>query len=287
MIQATALPLGVMQGRLLPKYQGRYQAHPAGYWRDEFSLAASLGLACIEWIVDTQDPWDNPLLLPDGPRSILAAARESGVAVNSVCADCFMEMPLHHPDPGAAAASAAILEALLPAVAAVGANCLVIPCVDASALAGRPQDADRLAAVLPPLAERARAAGVRLALETDLPPWEFTALLGRLPDSVGVNYDTGNSAALGFDPAEELAAYGLRLISVHIKDRLRGGLSVELGQGDTDFGGFFRALAPTEFAGPFILQAYRDDEGLAVFERQLAWLVAHMKDWLGGPGGMS
>ena len=27
--------IGIMQGRLLPKYQGRYQAHPLGYWKNE------------------------------------------------------------------------------------------------------------------------------------------------------------------------------------------------------------------------------------------------------------
>ena len=30
---------GIMQGRLLPKYKNRYQAHPFGYWEDEFWIA--------------------------------------------------------------------------------------------------------------------------------------------------------------------------------------------------------------------------------------------------------
>ena len=41
-----------MQGRLLPKYKGRYQAHPFGYWQDEFPIASELGLDCIEFIFD-------------------------------------------------------------------------------------------------------------------------------------------------------------------------------------------------------------------------------------------
>ena len=32
--------IGVMQGRLLPKHQGRYQAHPLGYWQKEFEIAS-------------------------------------------------------------------------------------------------------------------------------------------------------------------------------------------------------------------------------------------------------
>ena len=32
----TVNQVGVMQGRLLPKYKGRYQAHPKDTWQDEF-----------------------------------------------------------------------------------------------------------------------------------------------------------------------------------------------------------------------------------------------------------
>ena len=33
-----------MQGRLLPKFKGLYQAHPKGYWQDEFEIARGIGL---------------------------------------------------------------------------------------------------------------------------------------------------------------------------------------------------------------------------------------------------
>ena len=44
-----------MQGRLLPKYQGRYQAHPVDSWKPEFKLAKSKSLDCIEFILDYND----------------------------------------------------------------------------------------------------------------------------------------------------------------------------------------------------------------------------------------
>ena len=43
--------IGVMQGRLLPKYQGRYQAHPLDSWKPEFKIAKSKSLDCIEFIL--------------------------------------------------------------------------------------------------------------------------------------------------------------------------------------------------------------------------------------------
>jgi hexulose-6-phosphate isomerase len=60
---------------------------------------------------------------------------------------------------------------------------------------------------------------------------------------------------------EEFAAYGKRITDVHIKDRMRGGGSVVLGTGDTDFDTFFALLGEVGYDGPLIMQAYRDDEG--------------------------
>ena len=44
--------IGVIQGRLVPKYQGRYQAFPIGMWQDEFKVAQEYGLDLIEFILD-------------------------------------------------------------------------------------------------------------------------------------------------------------------------------------------------------------------------------------------
>ena len=87
--------IGVMQGRLLPKFKGRYQAHPIGYWQEEFFLAKELGLDCIEFILDFNDSEKNPLLTHEGFKEILELSEETGVRVKTICADYFMEAPLH------------------------------------------------------------------------------------------------------------------------------------------------------------------------------------------------
>ena len=115
--------------------------------------------------------------------------------------------------------------------------------------------------------------GVNLSLETDLDPERFARLLERFSSPrVTVNYDTGNSASLGYNPREELAAYGGKISDIHIKDRVKGGGSVVLGEGDTDFDAFFDALGLFDYQGFFILQAFRDDEGVGIFGRQLNWI---------------
>ena len=82
--------LGVMQGRLLPKYQGRYQAHPVGYWQQEFEIAEELGLDHIEFILDFNDAKENPLLNDKGIEEIQEISKKTGVTVKTICADYYM-----------------------------------------------------------------------------------------------------------------------------------------------------------------------------------------------------
>ena len=228
---------GVMQGRLLPKHKGRYQAHPKGYWKSEFDLAAGLGVSYIEFIFDYEDAYENPLMCKSGISKIRDAVNATGVEVRSICADYFMEAPLSSYDESVAKRSFRTLESLIDNASLLNVSDIVIPCVDQSSIRGHNRErCRRLVQIMRAIATRAEEAGINLSLETDLPPKPFVKMLDDIDSHrVTVNYDTGNSAALGYDPVEEFAAYGDRITDIHIKDRVRGGGPVELGTGDTDF----------------------------------------------------
>ena len=108
-----------------------------------------------------------------------------------------------------------------------------------------------------------------IALEMDLNPDEFHFLLKELPETITVNYDTGNSASLGFDIEEEFDAYGQRISDIHLKDRELGGGSVELGNGNTDFKKVIQSIKKINYNGIIVMQAYRDDEGVEILKTQL------------------
>jgi sugar phosphate isomerase/epimerase len=263
--------IGVMQGRLLPKFKGRYQAHPVDYWQDEFYYAADLGLDYIEFILDHNDLKSNPLMSQIGITLIQDEIQKTGVGVRSICADYFMIAPLHHESYAVQEQSKIILRGLLNNCKILGVTDIVIPCVDQSSLRDN-YDLLRLKQSLLPLIDLAEASGINLALETDLAPEPFAELLNSFPsERITVNYDTGNSASLGYNPIQEFSCYGQRISDIHIKDRVVGGGSVFLGTGDTDFDAFFKALDSINFTGPVIFQAYRDDEGLEIFKKQLQW----------------
>ena len=123
-----------MQGRLLPKYQGRYQAHPVGYWKDEFDVAKECGLDLIEFIFDFNEVEENPLLKSGGVDEILNISKESGVEIKTICADYFMEAPLHSSDDNVVEKSFKILERLIESAKVLKITDIVLPCVDQSSL---------------------------------------------------------------------------------------------------------------------------------------------------------
>ena len=266
-----------MQGRLVPKYKNQYQSHPAGYWNKEFDVAARLGLDLVEFIVDLDGIEENPLMSADGVARVAEVAARTGVQVVSICADCFMAAPLHSTNPMISQTSLVYLRRLIDHAPMLGISDIVIPCVDQSSLRSV-EDTARFVVALESVLDEAGRNGVNLSLETDLDPHSFARLLERFESPrVTVNYDTGNSASLGYDPREELAAYGKKISDIHIKDRVKGGGSVFLGTGNTDFEGFFDALGSLDYQGIFILQAYRDDEGVEIFNRQLDWIRPYIE----------
>ena len=267
-----------MQGRLVPKYKGRFQAHPVGYWQDEFPLAAELGLNCIEFIFDHNDYKTNPLLTDHGRKQIRTICEQTGIRVLSICADYFMEAPLHSENKKITLQSLDVLNNLLKAARDLNIKDIVIPCVDQSSIREE-HLRNRFTEVLLSIIPKAEQYEVNLSLETDLDPVQFEKLLTALDSPhVTVNYDIGNSAALGYNYTDELGAYGERISDIHIKDRELGGSSVILGSGNADFPGFFEYLKRFNYQGPFIMQAYRDNEGLDIFKKQLTWFKKELKE---------
>tara|TARA_S200000501_G_scaffold317315_1_gene310639 strand:- start:5618 stop:6451 length:834 start_codon:yes stop_codon:yes gene_type:complete len=264
--------LGVMQGRLLPKYKNRYQSHPVGYWQDEFIIAKEFGLNLIEFIVDYEDVEKNPLLSNEGIEEISSLSKKNEVMVRTLCADFFMEAPLHSEDLYQRQKSKDILKRLSLSCKHLGITEIVIPCVDHSSFQNKNQISifkDVLNDVIGD-----SPVEVNFSLETDLGPKDFADLVDYFDNSrVGVNYDIGNSASLGFNCSEEIEAYGHYINDVHIKDRRYKSDSVFLGDGDADFHMVFEKLSKIGYKGPFIMQAYRDMEGKNVFKSQLDWIL--------------
>ena len=253
--------IAIMQGRLLPLQDGRYQAFPRQRWREEFALAAQAGLDAIEWIYDLQGVDANPIATEDGVAEMRDLARRYAVEVVSLCAHYFIDRPFVTAGPAEFAELAAVLRWLVDRCRAAGISRIALPFLDNARIETPPQRA-RILAMLRGELPHARSSGVEIHLETSLAPEELAALLAELPDpALKVNYDTGNSASLGYDVRRELAAYGPRIGSVHIKDRVCRGGTVPLGEGDVEFPVVFSGLAAIDYGGDYVFEVARAREG--------------------------
>jgi L-ribulose-5-phosphate 3-epimerase len=246
--------IGIMQGRLAPRWIGRYQAFPVGYWQSEFHIARELALDNIEFILDYGTEHLNPLMSESGVEEIKSTIVASGVGVKAICADYFMEAPFHSHHQKR---SESVLDLLLRNASSIGVKDIVIPCVDQSSLKTEEQMkmvTESISKALP-LAERLM---INLNFETDLGPKEFAAFLKRFQSPrIKVNYDIGNSASLDYNPTEEFEAYGALISDLHIKDRPKGAGSVKLGTGNAKFDLVFGLLKQIGFAGNITMQASR------------------------------
>lgn len=271
--------IGFMQGRLVPQIDGRIQAFPWRQWRDEFALARTHGFDSIEWIFEAEQYQQNPLSSAEGVAEVNRLIDQSQVPVSAICADYFMGHPFFKVTPLQQEQSVQVLHRLINAAADVKAERVEIPCVDHASIFTE-EDKQSLVYCITQCLPQAEQKAIEIVFETSLPPEEFRDLLERFRHPlIKANYDTGNSASLGFDPVRELTVLGALVSNIHVKDRVLHGSTVPLGTGNADFPAVFSTLARIGYQGPFILQTARDpdDVGVALRYREMvrSYVKAH------------
>ena len=259
-VESNMNPIGIMQGRLLPPVDERIQGFPVADWRLEFPRARQAGLYCIEWIFEEASQEENPLANDAGITEIEKLSKENNVQVLSVCADYYMTQRIVLPDGQINKNTASHFRWFIEQVKKLDVQYVILPFVDSSSLPS-PVEQKGLLTFLEQSLPLFEEINIEVHLETDFPPAVFKVILDRLDHPLlRANYDIGNSASLGYDPEEELSVIAPRLGSVHVKDRIRGGSTVPLGQGNADFQTCFRLILESGFDRWFILQAARQND---------------------------
>jgi Sugar phosphate isomerases/epimerases len=275
--------IGIMQGRLVPPVDDTIYHFPRDIWAEEFALAAQANLDCIEWIYDLYGADANPISTDDGIETIKQLSRKHNVQILSLCANCFIEEPLVRANESELEERMKRMSWLLHRCQLVGINRIVLPFLDASRIE-TDKEFKSVLAVLKQVLYVAEETDVAIHLETSLAPSRYAEFLAKLSSPMlKVNYDLGNSASLGYDIHKEFAAYGERIGSVHVKDRIRGKGTVPLGTGDADFKVLSDCLKGTGFKSDFILEAARGTVGdeVAWAKRNREFILTHLCDQLG------
>jgi hexulose-6-phosphate isomerase len=263
--------IGIMQGRLSPRIDGKIQAYPANTWQKEFEIAQEIGYAAIEWIVEK--PVEiNALMTDSGKAEIKKVIASTGVRIDYVCADIFMQQPLVRMTEEIKSQNKEYLASILKNAKEVGAIGVEIPFVDNSTIKNEIEKQEFIE-VMQDAFKQAKDMDLKISLETDLPPIDFKVLLENIDlGFVQANYDIGNSASLGFDPKEELEAYGLKILNVHVKDRKLGSTTVPLGTGNAKIDYVLQKLNEIGYSGGLTMQAARGENDVETAKEQLKYV---------------
>jgi hexulose-6-phosphate isomerase len=270
--------IGMMQGRLTPPKGRGIQFFPFDNWEQEFIDAQKIGITSIEFIFDLERYQENPLWTDVGIARINELQKQTGVRVDCICLDYFMRNPFYRVDQETYQANIQMLKLLIERAAQVGAKTVEIPILDNASLKTDEEKSGLISAIRAalPVAEKNN---IIIGIEADLPPQKLVGLLNEINHPlVQAVYDSGNSASLGYDSEEEIRALAGKISSIQIKDRIRGGTTVDLGTGSADFNKLFQSLKEAKYRGNFILQSARGTEGQEV--QNIAKHISFIREYI-------
>lgn len=246
--------IGVMQGRLSPPTGGKIQSFPWESWEAEFLIARKLNLDLIEWTLDKDKIFENPLLTEDGHLKLSKLILETNVRVESLTCDNLMQSPVHKDGTHGRTSKVEFLK-MLSLLPKINNFIIVWPLVDGGSIDSL-DELKMFKSFVIDLVPFLRELKFKIAFETQISPKENSIFLNNFPtDVIGLNLDIGNSASNGFSILEDYDLNSERIFNIHIKDRVLGGSTMPLGMGDVIWSDF--AFIAKEYSGSMIFQSAR------------------------------
>lgn len=264
--------IGIIQGRLSPRPYPKLQEFPHKTWREEFMSARRIGYDFIEWIFEEDNYQENPIWTVNGRKDIKRCIEETGITVESVCADFFLANPFFRRISYSFEELIAKMKKLISYASEIGAGIILLPVLENAEIRTE-EEADILMEALNRLVDVLEHYNVRIGLETELVAVQYFELASRIKSKyVGIYYDAGNCTFRGYNMRNDMEILLPKLLQVHVKDRLVGGGSVFLGTGDTNFSEGIPYIQSHGYNGNYVLQTYFEDEYLETASKNLEYM---------------
>ena len=259
--------IGFMQGRLVNQIKNKIQYFPDKNWQEEIEIAIKENFNLMEWTINYENIKKNPLYNGD-IKSINKILRLKKFKINSVTCDFFMQKPFFKKK------NLKKLNKLINDLLRVIRNSnkinikfLVLPLVDGSSISNDFEETKLIEIIKKKIIPKLDK--VKILFETDYKPNKILPFIKKFNSKkVGINYDTGNSASLNYKIKDEIR-YFKYVKNIHIKDRLKFGHTVRLGNGDWDYKNFFITLKKVRYNGYLILQTARSKKNDHIKELHL------------------
>jgi|TARA_Y100000294_G_scaffold86713_1_gene81127 hexulose-6-phosphate isomerase len=266
--------IGFMQGRLSPMQGKKIQSFPWKNWKKEFQIGNKLDFKILEWILDYQKLYYNPLMTDIGRRKIKKLCLKYNFEILSLTGDCFMQKPFWKVNGQKRNKLQNDFLNIIKESGKLGIKFIILPLVDNGKVVSQKQE-EILINFIKKIYPTLRLNKIKILFESDFEPKKYLKFIKKFDhELVGINYDTGNSASYGFNPDEEISLYGKYINNVHIKDRFYKGNTVPLGEGNVDFQTVFEKLKQIKYKGNFILQGARSKKN------RHAFIIKKYKDFM-------
>ena len=245
-----------MQGRLVKsEKKNSIQYFPAKNWDKELKIAKKLNFKIMEWTINNENIKYNPLF--NGQiKNVKKLMKKNKIEIPSITLDYFMQSPFFKIKKKTEKEKVINnLKRIIINGNKLNIKYFILPLVDNSSIKSVYQEkilVEEITKLLKLIKKNSY-----FLFEIDYLPNKIVKFIKRFKsDKVGINYDTGNSAGLGYDFKKELK-YFKYVKNIHIKDRKLKGKTVRLGFGNWEYKKFFK-LIRKNYNGNFILQTARN-----------------------------
>ena len=248
--------LGVMQGRIVNQERMKIQSFPWNNWEKEFKILNQNKFNLLEWTVDNEKFFKNPINSKKGRRKINKLKKNYKIKINSLTTDFFMEKPFFKEK---VKKNMSIcfkkLKTILMNANKIKIKFIIVPLVDNSSL--KKNKIDFFIKKISRIKNILRINKQMVLFESDFAPKVLLKFIKRFDTRFfGINYDTGNSASLGYKFENEIIYFKF-VKNIHLKDRLYNGETKRLGEGDFNFKKFISFIIRNKYKGNFIFQTAR------------------------------
>ena len=250
------MKLGIMQGRLVKReIKSKMQSFPWKNWKKEFRLLEKINIKNLEWTLDYKNFFDNPINNEKGCNEIIKLKKKYKIRLKSLTADFFMQKPIFKKKfENLESDTFNKIEHLIKNCNLVGIKYIILPLVDNSSIQNMYQ-VQKLMFFLKRIESSLKKYKVQILFESDFEPIKLLNFIKEINNKYfGINYDTGNSAALKYNFNKEMIYYKF-IKNIHLKDRNSKGLSKRFGKGDTNFVKIINFLKKKNYKGNLIFQS--------------------------------
>ena len=245
--------LGFTQGRLVNSPYKKIQCFPSKNWTKEFKIAQEHKFALMEWTVNSVNIKKNPLY--NGKiKDVIFFKKKYKIEIQSTVCDYFMEKPFFKSKKKKKENIIRNIFKIIKNSEKLKIKYFILPLVDQSSVKNIVQE-KLVKNLIHKIIMKYKK--IIILIETDYKPTKVINFIKDINSKrFGINYDTGNSANLGYNIKEELK-YFKYVKNIHIKDRKYKGKTVRLGKGDANFKETLQHAKKIRYKGNFILQTAR------------------------------